>query len=108
MPTMVQAGVYSAVHHYLEAVYALGTKDPDKVMAMMRETPINDFMTENGQLRKDGRVVRDLYLFAVKTPQESKGEWDYFKHLRTIPAEEAFRPLDAGGCPLVTKAAAEG
>jgi branched-chain amino acid transport system substrate-binding protein len=107
MPTMVQAGVYSAVHHYLEAVNALGTKDPDKVMAMMRETPINDFMTENGQLRKDGRVVRDLYLFAVKTPQESKGEWDYFKHLRTIPAEEAFRPLDAGGCPLVTKTAAE-
>ena len=108
MPTMVQAGVYSAVHHYLEAVNALGTKDPDKVMAMMQETPINDFMTENGQLRKDGRVMRDLYLFAVKTPQESKGEWDYFKQLRTIPAEEAFRPLDAGGCPLATKTAAEG
>jgi branched-chain amino acid transport system substrate-binding protein len=108
MPTMVQAGVYSAVHHYLEAVNALGTKDPDKVMAMMRETPINDFMTENGQLRKDGRVVRGLYLYAVKTPQESKGEWDYFKQLRRIPAEEAFRPLDAGGCPLVTKTAVKG
>ncbi len=105
MPTMVQAGVYSALHHYLEAVKALGTKDPDKVMAKMRATPINDFMTHNGKLRIDGRVMRDLYLFEVKSPSESKEPWDYFRQLRVIPAEDAFRPLDQGGCPLVTKAA---
>ena len=107
MPTMTQAGVYSAVHHYLEAVKALGTKDPDKVMAKMRATPINDFMTKNGKLRIDGRVLRNLYLFEVKSPAESKAPWDYFKELRTIPANEAFRPLDKGGCPLVTKQAAQ-
>lgn len=105
MPTMVQAGVYSALHHYLEAVKALGTKDPDKVIAKMRATPINDFMTHNGKLRIDGRVMRNLYLFEVKSPPESKEAWDYFKQLREIPAEDAFRPLDQGGCPLVTKSA---
>jgi branched-chain amino acid transport system substrate-binding protein len=104
MPTMSQAGVYSAIHHYLEAVQALGSKDPDKVMAKMRATPINDFMTHNGTLRIDGRVLRDLYLFQVKSPAESKAPWDYFKELRTIPANEAFRPLDQGGCPLVKQA----
>jgi branched-chain amino acid transport system substrate-binding protein len=101
MPTMSQAGVYSAIHHYLEAVQALGTKNPDKVMAKMRATPINDFMTHNGELRIDGRVLRDLYLFEVKSPTESKEPWDYFKELRTIPADDAFRPLAKGGCPLV-------
>jgi branched-chain amino acid transport system substrate-binding protein len=104
MPTMSQAGVYSAIHHYLEAVQAVGSKDPDKVMAKMRATPINDFMTHNGELRIDGRVLRDLYLFEVKSPAASKEPWDYFKELRTIPANEAFRPLDQGGCPLVTQA----
>jgi branched-chain amino acid transport system substrate-binding protein len=107
MPTMTQAGVYSAVHHYLDAVKAVGTKDPDKVMAKMRATPINDFMTHDGKLRIDGRVLRDLYLFEVKSPAESKAAWDYFKELRTIPANEAFRPLDQGGCPLVAKQAAQ-
>jgi branched-chain amino acid transport system substrate-binding protein len=106
MPTMTQAGVYSAVHHYLEAVKALGTKDPDKVMAKMRETPINDFMTHDGKLRIDGRVLRPLYLFEVKKPSESKEAWDYFKQVREIPANEAFRPLDKGGCPLVKQSAA--
>jgi branched-chain amino acid transport system substrate-binding protein len=104
MPTMSQAGVYSAIHHYLEAVQALGSKDPNKVMAKMRVTPINDFMTHNGELRIDGRVLRDLYLFEVKSPTESKELWDYFRELRTIPANEAFRPLDQGGCPLVKQA----
>ncbi|MEO8715133.1 MAG: ABC transporter substrate-binding protein [Acetobacteraceae bacterium] len=99
-PTMVQAGVYSALHHYFEAVKAVGSKDPLAVMAKMRETPINDFMTHDGKLRIDGRVLRDLYLFQVKTPAESKYPWDYFTRLRTIPANEAFRPLDAGDCPL--------
>ena len=100
-PTLVQAGVYGAVTHYLKAVKAAGTKDPDKVMAEMRELPINDFMTKNGKLRIDGRVIRDMYLFEVKAPAESKGPWDYYKLIRTVPGDEAFRPLDKGECPLV-------
>ena len=103
MPTMAQAGVYSAVHHYLQAVQALNSKDPDQVMEKMRQTPINDFMTKNGALRIDGRVTRDMYLFEVKKSSESKGEWDYYKQLQVIPADQAFRPLDQGGCPLVKK-----
>jgi branched-chain amino acid transport system substrate-binding protein len=102
-PTFTQAGVYSAMHHYLNAVKALNSKDPDKVMAKMRETPINDFMTKNGKLRIDGRVIRDFYLFEVKKPSESKGPWDYYKLIRTVPGDEAFRPLDKGDCPLVKK-----
>jgi branched-chain amino acid transport system substrate-binding protein len=84
-------------------VQATGSNDPDTVMAKMREMPINDFMTYNGKLRIDGRVVRDMYLFEVKTPAESKYPWDYLKLLQTIPANEAFRPLNEGGCPLVPK-----
>jgi branched-chain amino acid transport system substrate-binding protein len=103
MPTMVQAGDYSAVMHYLKAVKALGSKDPDRVMAKMRETPINDFMTKDGSLRVDGRVLRDMYLYQVKKPSESKGPWDYLKLIRTVPAAEAYRPLGQGGCPLVAK-----
>ncbi len=102
-PTFTQAGVYSAMHHYLEAIKAIGTKDPDKVMEKMRETPINDFMTKNGKLRIDGRVIRDMYLFEVKKPSESKGEWDLLKLIETVPGDEAFRPLDKGDCPLVKK-----
>jgi branched-chain amino acid transport system substrate-binding protein len=102
-PTFTQAGVYSAMHHYLEAIKAIGTKDPDKVMEKMRATPINDFMTKNGKLRIDGRVVRDFYLFEVKKPAESKGEWDLYKLLQTVPGDQAFRPLDKGECPLVKK-----
>jgi branched-chain amino acid transport system substrate-binding protein len=104
MPTMSQAGGYSAVLHYLEAVKAVGSKDPDKVMARMRATPINDFMSRHATLRIDGRVLRDLYLFEVKTPAQSKEPWDYFTQLRTIPAAEAFRPLNQGGCPLANQA----
>jgi len=100
-PTMVQAGVYGAVLHYLKAVQAVGSKDADKVMAKMRETPINDFMTKNGTLRIDGRVMRDMYLFEVKKPSESKGPWDYYKLIRTVPANEAYRPLEKDNCPLV-------
>jgi branched-chain amino acid transport system substrate-binding protein len=103
MPTMVQAGVYGAITHYLKAVQATGSKDPDAVMAKMREMPINDFMTHDGKLRIDGRVLRDMYLYEVKTPAESKYPWDYLKLLQTIPAHEAFRPLDEGGCPLAPK-----
>jgi branched-chain amino acid transport system substrate-binding protein len=104
-PTFDQAGVYSAVAHYLKAVKAIDSKDPDKVMAEMRKLPINDFMTHDGKLRIDGRVIRDMYLFEVKTPAESKEPWDYYKLVETVPGDKAFRPLDAGHCPLVTQTA---
>jgi branched-chain amino acid transport system substrate-binding protein len=106
MPTMVQAGVYSATHHYLAAIKAIGTKDPDKVMAQMRDTPINDFMTKDGKLRIDGRVVRDMYLLQVKKPDESKEPWDYVRVVEKVPGDQAYRPLDQGNCPLVKKAQA--
>src|SRR5260221_6850084 len=102
-PSFTQAGVYSAMHHYLNAVKALNSKDPHNVMAKMRDTPINDFMTKNGKLREDGRVIRDFYLFEVKKPSESKGEWDLFKLIETVPGDQAFRPIDKGECPLVKK-----
>jgi branched-chain amino acid transport system substrate-binding protein len=102
-PTFDQAGVYSAVAHYLKAIKAIGTKDPDKVMAEMRKLPINDFMTKNGKLREDGRVVRDMYLFEVKKPSESKAPWDYYKLIETVPGDQAYRPIDKGECPLVKK-----
>jgi branched-chain amino acid transport system substrate-binding protein len=99
----VQAGVYGALIHYLKAVQATGSKDSDIVMAKMREIPIDDFMTHHGRLRIDGRVLRDMYLYEVKKPSQSKYPWDYLKLLQTIPADEAFRPLDEGGCLLAPK-----
>jgi len=101
MPTMIQAGLYSATMHYLKAIEAIGTDEAPKVMAQMRATPINDFFAKNGKIRIDGRMVHDMYLFEVKKPQESKGEWDLYKLIATVPGDEAFRPLDKGGCPLV-------
>jgi branched-chain amino acid transport system substrate-binding protein len=101
MPTMIQAGLYSATMHYLKAIDAIGTDEAPKVMAQMRATPVNDFFAKNGKIRIDGRMVHDMYLFEVKTPAESKGEWDLYKLLATVPGDEAFRPLDKGGCPLV-------
>ena len=100
MPSMTQAGAYSATAHYLKAVAAAGTTDADTVMARMRAMPIEDFMTHGARLRIDGQVMRDMYLFEVKAPADSHGEWDLYKPVRVIPAEQAFRPLDAGGCPL--------
>ncbi len=102
MPTMTHAGVYSAVMHYLKAVQAAGTKEPLAVMQKMRDMPVNDMFAKNGHLRIDGRMVHDMYLVQVKTPAESKYPWDYYKVLRTIPGDQAFRPLKEGGCPLVT------
>ena len=101
VPTMVQASSYGAVTHYLKAVAAAGTKDAATVMRAMREMPINDFMTSNGQLREDGRVVRDMHLFQVKTPAESKYPFDYYKQLATVPGAKAFRPLQESECPMV-------
>ena len=101
MPTMVHAGVYSAVSHYLKAVDAAGTDRTAEVAAKMKERPVDDFMTDNAAIRKDGRVMRKFYLFEVKAPSESKAPWDYYKLIREIPAEEASRPTGEGGCPLV-------
>jgi branched-chain amino acid transport system substrate-binding protein len=102
-PTMMQAGVYSAVAHYLKAVAEAGTDDTQKVVAAMRKIPVNDFMTNNGSIRVDGRMMRDMYLLEAKKPEESKGEWDLMKILTTIPAEQAYRPLAESECPLVSK-----
>jgi branched-chain amino acid transport system substrate-binding protein len=102
-PTMVQAGVYGAVTHYLKAIDAAKSDDGVTVVKKMRELPINDFMTKNGKLREDGRVMRDMYLFEVKKPSESKHQYDYYKQLATIPADQAFRPLSESECPLVKK-----
>ena len=101
MPTMIQAGLYSATMHYLKAIEAIGTDEAPKVMEQMRKMPINDFFAKNGKIRIDGRMVHDMYLFEVKKPEESKGEWDLYKLIATVPGDEASRPLDKGGRPLV-------
>ncbi|UFW42323.1 ABC transporter substrate-binding protein [Bradyrhizobium sp. WSM471] len=101
VPTMIHAGTYGAVMHFLKAAGAAGTLDGPAVAAKMREMPVNDLMTKGGKIRRDGRLVRDMYLFQVKSPEESKYAFDYYKLLATIPKEEAFRPMDEGGCPLV-------
>ena len=102
-PSFIQAGTYGAVLHYLKAVKAAGTDEAKAVLAEMKKLPINDFMTKDGRVREDGRVIRDMYLMQVKTPEESKGEWDLAKIIATVPGNEAFRPLDQGDCPMVTK-----
>ena len=101
-PTMVHAGVYSAVTHYLKAVEALKSDDGTKVIAKMKETPTDDPLFGKGTIRADGRKIHPAYLVEVKKPSESKGPWDYYKVRATIPAAEAFRPLKDGGCPLVS------
>jgi branched-chain amino acid transport system substrate-binding protein len=102
-PTSAQAGVYSSVMHYLQAVKAAGTTDPAAVMKIMKETPINDFFAKNGRIREDGRMVHDMYLFEVKKPSESKGRWDDYKLLATVPGDQAFQSLEQSRCPLVKK-----
>ncbi|MEB8389428.1 ABC transporter substrate-binding protein [Rhodobacteraceae bacterium KMM 6894] len=99
MPTMVQAGVYSSISHYLKAVEATGSDDTDTVIAQMRATPVNDFFATNGEVRSDGRMVHDMYLARVKSPSESTGPWDYYDIVRTIPGEEAYGPLSESTCP---------
>ena len=103
MPNMTQAGIYSATMHYLKAVEAAGTDETQAVMETMRSTPINDFFAKNGRIREDGRMVHEMYLYEVKKPSESKGAWDYYKLVATIPAEAAFQPLSESKCPLVKK-----
>jgi len=102
LPSMLTAGVYSSTLHYLKAVQAVGSADDaKKVMAKMRELPVNDVMTKNGKLREDGRLVRDMYLFQVKSPQESKSKDDIYKLIATVPGDKAYRPMSEGKCPFV-------
>jgi len=103
VPTAAQAGVYSSIMHYLKAVKAAGTTDSAAVMKIMKDTPINDVFARNGKIREDGRMVHDMYLFEVKKPSESKGRWDDYKLLATIPGNEAFQSLELSRCPLVKK-----
>ena len=102
-PNSNHASVYSATMHYLKAVQAAGTDDTAAVMKKMRETPINDMFAKNGQLREDGRMVHDMYLFQVKKPSESKGTWDYYNLKGTVKGEDAFQSMAAGKCAAVKK-----
>lgn len=103
MPTMVQAGLYSAITHYLEAVKAVNSDDTQKVMAQMKKTPINDFYAKGGKIREDGRMVHDMYLMQVKAPAESHYPWDFYTVRATIPGAEAYEPLSQSRCPLIKK-----
>ena len=104
-PTASQAGVYAGIMHYLKAAEALkDVHDGAKVVAKMKATPTDDPLFGQGSVRADGRTLHNMYLFQVKTPAESKGEWDFYKTLATVPGPEAFRPLNEGGCPLVSAA----
>ncbi|MDQ0326365.1 branched-chain amino acid transport system substrate-binding protein [Rhodopseudomonas julia] len=101
-PTMVQAGVYSAVTHYLKAVDEIDDDGGEAVVTQMKTMPVNDFFAENGKIREDGRMVHDMYLVEVKSPDQSEGKWDYYNIVKTIPGDEAFQPLDKGSCKLVS------
>ncbi len=103
MPNMSQAGVYSTVMHYLKAVRKAGTDETGPVMQAMRDTPVDDFYARGGRIREDGRMVHDMYLFEVKKPEESKGPWDLYRLVATVPGDKAFQPLAASRCPLVKK-----
>ena len=104
-PTMVQAGCYGAVMHYLKAVADMGVAaakaNGAAAMARMKAMPCDDDAFGPGQIRADGRKLHPAYLLEVKSPQESKGPWDYYKVLQTVPGDQAFRPMAEGGCPLI-------
>ena len=103
MPSMLQAGDYSAVMQYLTAVKAAGTDDADAVMAQLKKQKINDMFTKNGYIRADGRMIHDMYLMQVKSPAESKEPWDYFKLVQTIPGEQAYTKPEQSKCSLMKK-----
>lgn len=103
MPNMAQAGVYSSTLHYLQAIANAGTDETSAVVEKMKATPINDFFAQNGHIRVDGRMMHDMYLYEVKSPAESKGPWDFYKPVATIPADEAFMPLSQSRCPLAKR-----
>jgi len=98
MPTMIHAGTYSAVLHYLRALKAAGTKSADPAMKALRELPVNDVVFSGGRVRPDGQMVHDMYVVQVKSPTESKRDWDFYKIVRTIPADKAFPPLSTSSC----------
>ncbi|WP_157654286.1 ABC transporter substrate-binding protein, partial [Burkholderia ubonensis] len=100
MPTVLQAGAYSATLHYLNAVKSVGATDADKVMAKMKESKVNDIFAKNGYIRSDGRMVHDYYLMEVKKPSESKYPWDYYKVVKTVPGEQAFNTKAESKCSL--------
>jgi len=103
VPSAIQAGVYSSVRHYLKAVAAAKSDEAKTVIAKMRELPIEDEVVRNARLREDGRMVHDFYVFQVKKPAESKGEWDLYDLVATIPGDQAFRPLAQSACPAIKK-----
>ncbi|HEY1453348.1 MAG TPA: ABC transporter substrate-binding protein [Roseiarcus sp.] len=103
MPTFSQAAYYSATMNYLNAVKAIGSTDPDKVMDQLRKTKVNDMFVKDGVIRPDGLLEHDMYIVQVKTPAESKGDWDFYKILKTMKGEEAFGKLADSACPLVKK-----
>ena len=103
-PTMAHAGVYSSVLNYLKAVDAIQGDGGREVMAQLRTMPIEDMFARNATLRKDGRLVHDMYVFEVKSPEESTGRWDYYNLLNVVPADQAYRPLAESECPLLTDA----
>ncbi len=100
-PTMVHAGVYSAVKHYLEAVAEIDDDSGEAAVDQMKQMPVNDFFAQDGEIRADGRMVHDMYLVQVKKPEESEGKWDYYNVLATIPGDEAYQPLEQSTCALV-------
>ena len=102
-PSMVNAGVYAVILHYLKAIDAGKTDDGTKVTAKMKELPTDDPLFGKGVIRQDGRKLHNAYLFEVKKPSESKYPYDYYKLRATIPADQAFRPLNEGDCPLIKK-----
>jgi branched-chain amino acid transport system substrate-binding protein len=102
MPTQVHAGTYSSVLHYLKAVKAAGSTDADAVMEKMRALPVDDFAFK-GTIRADGQMIHDMYLAQVKTPAESKRDWDFYKIIKTIPGDQAFTPAAESKCPLLRK-----
>jgi branched-chain amino acid transport system substrate-binding protein len=103
MPNMLQAGMYSSTMHYLQAVQAAGTTESGAVMEKMRDMPVNDFFAHGGHIRADGLMVHDMYLFQVKTPAESKGPWDLYRRVATIPGDQAYQSLADSRCHLVKK-----
>ncbi len=103
MPTMTQAGAYSAALHYLKAVAKVETLESEAVMAEMKKSKVNDFFGRGGYIRTDGRMVHDMYLVEVKKPSESKEPWDIAKVRQVIPGEEAVAPLEKSSCPFLEK-----
>ena len=102
-PSDVQAGVYASIRHYLKAVTAAGTRAGPKVVERMKAMPTDDPLFGHGRIRSDGRAIHDMYVVEVKSPKESKGPWDFFKVLKTVPGEKAFRPEAPDECPLVKR-----